>query len=73
MLFSGKLAILHYDTPHFDVVQRGDYVLCAVTGERISLDHLRYWSVERQEAYRGSIEAHAAQVAGGAANLRRSD
>ncbi|HKG81625.1 MAG TPA: DUF2093 domain-containing protein, partial [Beijerinckiaceae bacterium] len=24
---------------------------CAVTGEAIPLDQLRYWSVERQEAY----------------------
>lgn len=72
MLFSGKLAILHYSSPHFDVVQRGDHVLCAVTGERIALAHLKYWSVEHQEAYRGGAEAYAAQVAGGAANLRRS-
>jgi hypothetical protein len=26
-------------------------VLCAVTGERIPVDSLRYWSVARQEAY----------------------
>lgn len=71
MLHSGKLAILHYRTPHFDVVQRGDHVLCAVTGERIALDALRYWSVEHQEAYRSAAEAHAAQVAGGAARLKR--
>jgi hypothetical protein len=26
-------------------------VRCAVTGEPIALDELKYWSVERQEAY----------------------
>jgi hypothetical protein len=26
-------------------------VLCAVTGEPIALEELRYWSAERQEAY----------------------
>lgn len=27
------------------------YVLCAATGNKISLDQLKYWSVEKQEAY----------------------
>jgi len=38
----------------------GDHVLCAVSGVAIPLDQLRYWSVERQEAYadaRASVEA----------------
>jgi hypothetical protein len=26
-------------------------VLCAVTGEPIALEELRYWSADRQEAY----------------------
>jgi hypothetical protein len=29
----------------------GSHVLCAVTGEQIPLEALRYWSVERQEPY----------------------
>jgi len=33
------------------VIEPGSYVLCAVTGEPIPLDELRYWSFERQEAY----------------------
>jgi hypothetical protein len=28
-------------------------VVCAVSGEKIMLEALRYWSVERQEAYLG--------------------
>jgi hypothetical protein len=35
----------------FQVISNGDFVRCAVTGEPIPLAELRYWSVERQEAY----------------------
>lgn len=33
------------------IVRPGVYVACAVTGQPIPLDELRYWSVDRQEAY----------------------
>ncbi len=33
------------------VVRPGAFVRCAVTGAPIPLDELRYWSVDRQEAY----------------------
>jgi hypothetical protein len=33
------------------VLSHGDHVVCAVTGVSIPLHELRYWSVERQEAY----------------------
>jgi hypothetical protein len=35
----------------FKVMAPGDFVRCAVTGEPILLQDLRYWSVELQEAY----------------------
>ena len=35
----------------FRVVRPGTFVRCAVTGVQIPLEELRYWSVERQEAY----------------------
>jgi hypothetical protein len=35
----------------FEVVSQGDFVRCAVTGQSIALADLRYWSVDRQEAY----------------------
>jgi hypothetical protein len=35
----------------FRILRPGAYVRCAVTGEPIPLDELRYWSVDRQEAY----------------------
>jgi len=33
------------------VIKPGRFVTCAVTGEPIALEELRYWSVDRQEAY----------------------
>ncbi len=35
----------------FRVLRPGTFVRCAVTGLPIPLDELRYWSVDRQEAY----------------------
>jgi hypothetical protein len=35
----------------FRVLSNGDHVVCAVTGVRIPLHDLKYWSVERQEPY----------------------
>lgn len=54
---SGGEAVLRYATPDFQVLRAGSYVRCAVTGEAIPLDLLRYWSVARQEAY---VDAEAA-------------
>ncbi|MFZ2997752.1 DUF2093 domain-containing protein [Sphingobium sp.] len=51
------LAELRYDTPHFDVVRMGEFVLCAISGARIALEDLKYWSAEFQEAYSGPEEA----------------
>ena len=45
------LADLEYLDGEFRVVKPGSFVLCAVTGQAIPLDSLRYWSVDLQEAY----------------------
>ena len=47
----GRPAKIHYLPGSFRVLANGDHVTCAVTGQQISLDQLRYWSVERQEPY----------------------
>ncbi len=47
----GRPAKLHYLPGSFRVLANGDHVTCAVTGQPIPLDQLRYWSVERQEPY----------------------
>jgi hypothetical protein len=44
-------ARLHFGPNGFRIVSHGSHVPCAVTGEPIALEALRYWSVERQEAY----------------------
>jgi hypothetical protein len=48
-------ARLHYLPYSFRVLSPGDHVLCAVTGAKIMLDDLRYWSVARQEAYANAV------------------
>ena len=35
----------------FRIVRPGQYVRCAITGEPIPIEELRYWDVDRQEAY----------------------
>jgi hypothetical protein len=47
----GGLARLRYLDGDFQVITPGSFVRCAVTGIDIPLDELKYWSVERQEAY----------------------
>ncbi|MBA3511922.1 DUF2093 domain-containing protein [Sphingomonas sp.] len=48
---AGNMARLQYLPSTFRVLSDGDHVVCAVTGAAIPLHELRYWSVERQEAY----------------------
>ena len=47
----GGEAVVQYLDSNLKVIRPGGYVRCAVTGEPIPLEQLRYWSVERQEAY----------------------
>jgi hypothetical protein len=54
---TGELAVLHYGDGDYAVLKPGKYVLCAVSGARIPLHALRYWSPELQEAYAGPKEA----------------
>ena len=53
MLMSGRgrEARIRYLAGTFRLLSDGDHVRCAETGAVIPLDELRYWSVERQEAY----------------------
>ena len=53
-----KLAKLKYLPNNFKIVEEGDYVLCAVSGKKISLNNLTYWNVDLQEAYFSYLEAH---------------
>jgi hypothetical protein len=52
-----KLAKLKYLPNSFQIVDNGDHVICAISGKKILLENLNYWSVEEQEAYFSFIEA----------------
>ena len=47
----GRAAKLHYMANGFRLLAQGDHVVCAVSGEHIPLEELRYWSVAKQEPY----------------------
>jgi len=51
MTGAGRPARIQYLDGTFRLLSTGDHVLCAITGVRIPLDELRYWSVARQEPY----------------------
>lgn len=68
----GGAAKVKYLDGDFQVVVPGAHVTCAVTGEQIPLSELRYWSVDRQEAYvdaRASLEQEL-KLAGKSAGTR---
>ncbi len=53
-----KLAKIKYLPNNFKILEKGDHVLCAVSGRKISLENLNYWNVDTQEAYYSYKEAH---------------
>lgn len=69
MVFSSNEteALIRYDTPEYHVLRPGDYVVCAVTFERIPLTDLKYWSVARQEAYKDASASMEAEMRSGKA------
>ena len=53
----GNKAKLKFQANNFEIIEEGDYVICAVSGKNIPLNQLTYWNVELQEAYFSYIEA----------------
>ena len=51
-----KKAKLQYKHNSFDIIEEGNFVVCAVSGKEISLENLTYWNVELQEAYFSPVE-----------------
>ncbi len=51
-----KKAKLVYKQNKFDIVEDGNFVICAVSGIEIPLSELSYWNVELQEAYYSPLE-----------------
>jgi hypothetical protein len=51
MSSTDRPAVLRYEPNGYRVLTPGTHVVCAASGEKVTLDALRYWSVDRQEAY----------------------
>ena len=49
-------AKLKFRPNSFEIIENGDYVVCAVSGKNIPLNQLTYWNVDLQEAYYSPIE-----------------
>ena len=52
-----KLAKIKYLPNNFQIIEEGDYVVCAITGKKINIENLTYWNVDLQEAYYSYKEA----------------
>ncbi|MEE9272354.1 MAG: DUF2093 domain-containing protein [Robiginitomaculum sp.] len=44
-------AKIHYGASDYIILNAGAFVRCAVTGDKILLEDLKYWNDELQEAY----------------------
>ena len=54
---NGNKAKLKFNSNNFEVIEEGDYVVCAVSRKNIPLNQLTYWNVELQEPYFSAKEA----------------
>ena len=52
-----KLAKIKYLPNNYQILEEGDYVICAISEKKIPLDKLTYWNVELQEPYFSYVEA----------------
>ena len=52
-----RLAKLKFLPNKFEILEDGDYVICAISGKKILLENLNYWNVEEQEPYYSYVEA----------------
>ena len=53
-----KKAKLIFKHNSFDVIEDGDFVICAISGKEIPLNNLHYWNVDLQEAYFSPLEVN---------------
>ncbi len=56
--FDGE-AVIDFGDGDFVMLKPGAYVVCAVTGEQIPIEALRYWNARLNEAYK---DVHAAMA-----------
>lgn len=50
-------AKLRYLDHEYEMISKGDFVRCHMTGDPIRLENLRYWSVEKQVPYKSAHES----------------
>ena len=55
---SGIKVKLKYLANSFEIIEKGDYVECAVSKKKIPLENLNYWNVDLQEPYFSFVEAN---------------
>lgn len=60
--FSATEAHLRYLDADFVILKPGTFVRCAISGDPIQIDDLKYWNVDAQEAYKSSDEAFQAHM-----------
>jgi len=51
-----KKAKLHYKNNSYDIIEEGNFVICAISGKEIPLKDLNYWNVDLQEDYYSPLE-----------------
>ena len=54
---NGNKAKIKFNPNNFDIIESGDFVICAISGKKIPINELNYWNVELQEAYFSPKEA----------------
>ncbi len=52
-----KLAKIKYLPNNYEIIEKGDHVICSISRKIIPLDKLNYWNVELQEPYFSYVEA----------------
>ena len=57
LLMGKKKAKLIFKHNSFEIVEEGDYVVCAISGKKIELKDWNYWTVDLQEPYYSYKEA----------------
>ena len=53
-----KKAKLKYKHNSFEIIEEGEFVICAISGKEIPLQQLNYWNVDLQEAYYSPTEVN---------------
>ena len=48
---SENKAKIKFNANNFEILEEGDFVICAVSEKKVPLNQLTYWNVDLQEAY----------------------